>query len=91
MALEVVEQGHDCCPPDMQFEAVECCELGDVSVDARFGTIEPLDAPDQDALPAHSMYQSSSITKWRRIASVDPPDPPDRHPPLYDLYCVYLK
>jgi len=91
MALEIVEQGHDCCPPEVQIEAAECCELDDVSVDARSGTIEPRDAPDMDALPAHSTFQALTFAPMRRVASVDPPDPPGGFPPLYDLYCVYLK
>ena len=91
MALEVVEEGHDCCPPEIQLEAVECCELDDVSVDARFGTIEPQDAPDVDALPAPLLPEVAGLARPRRIESVDPPDPPGESPPLYDLYCVYLK
>jgi hypothetical protein len=91
MALEVVEQGHDCCPPEVQLEAAECCELDDASVDVRFGKMEPRDTPDKDLLPAQSFFRAVNLAPIRHVASVDPPDPPDEFPPLYDLYCVYLK
>lgn len=91
MALEVVEQGHDCCPPELQLEAAECCQLDDVSVDARTGTLELNDLPDLVALPAPSFYQALAAVRTHVVASAQPPDPPDEFPPLYDLYCVYLK
>lgn len=91
MALEVVERGHDCCPPELQLESSECCELDDVSVDVRFGTIEPLDTPDADALPTMSVSRTLGVAAYRHTVSVDPPDPPGNFLPLYDLYCVYLK
>jgi len=91
MALEVVEQGHDCCPPEIQIEAAECCELDDVSVDVRFGTPEPLDSPDTSVVPASSVSCVLNVAPYRYVASVDPPDPPGEFLPLYDLYCVYLK
>jgi hypothetical protein len=91
MALEVEEQGHDCCPPEIQLEAAECCQLDDVSVDARTGMLELFDSPDLVALPAPSFYQVLAAARTRYAASAQPPDPPDEFPPLYDLYCVYLK
>jgi hypothetical protein len=40
MALEVIEEGHDCCPAEVNLELPECCELDDVSVDKRDGLLE---------------------------------------------------
>ena len=91
MALEVVEQGHDCCPPEIQIESSECCELDDASVDARSGKLELDDSPDQDALPSLAFSEAFIAAPARHPASVDPPDPPGYSPPLYDLYCSYLK
>lgn len=91
MALEVVEQGHDCCPPEMQIEASECCEIDDASVDARSGKLEPDDSPDRDLLPSRAFLEAYPAAPARHPASVDPPDPPGNSPPLYDLYCSYLK
>jgi hypothetical protein len=91
MALEVVEQGHDCCPPEIQLEAVECCELDAVSIDARSGTLGPFDPPDSDAMPASWPFQDLSTAPAHHWSSVGPPDPPDDFPPLHELFCVYLK
>ena len=91
MALEVVEQDHDCCPPEIQLEAADCCQLDDVSVDARTGTLELHDSPDLVALPAPSFYQSLAAAHTHFVASAQAPDPPYQFSPLYDLYCVYLK
>ena len=90
MALEVEEPGHDCCPPEIQLEAAECCELDDVSVDARSGTLKVDDSPDLEALPAPAYSESFAAVPVRYAASVDPPDPPADSPPLYELHCAYL-
>ena len=91
MALEVVEQGHDCCPPEVQLEASECCELDDVSVDARTGILEPGDEPETDSPGGYAATDAFSNGLFRHTAGVDPPDLPDYSPPIYKLNCVYLK
>ena len=90
MALEVVERGHDCCPPELQLESSECCELDDASVDARSGLVEPDEQPEPDALPGHTIDQVLSNRPVRHTTGVDPPDPPGEYPPLYKLNCAYL-
>ncbi|MDJ0751139.1 MAG: hypothetical protein QNJ11_16750 [Woeseiaceae bacterium] len=90
MALEVVEEGHDCCPPKLGLEPSECCKLDDVSVDTRDGAIK-LD-PDRDAgamLPA-SYVDVSGAALPHCHALDDPPDPPARSVALHKLVCVYL-
>lgn len=89
MALEVVEQGHDCCPPEIQLEAAECCELDEVNVDARSGAVKPYDTPDVEAAPP-PMSCRANPAHARYIASVAPPDPPGNFPPIHKLNCVYL-
>jgi len=91
MALEVVEQGHDCCPPELQIESSECCEVDDVNVDARSGLLEPDDQPEPDSLAGCAFVQTQNHGHARHTVGVDPPDPPAHSPPLYKLNCVYLK
>ena len=88
MALEVVEDPHDCCPPELKLEPSDCCELDDVSIDARGAA--KFDADDPEALPVTETFGSTSATTvlWR--AAVDPPDPPELQPDLNALFCVYL-
>ena len=90
MALEIIEQGHDCCPPEIQIEPTACCELDDVSVDARSGTIKVYDSPDVEALPAPELPRHFYSAQQRQAPSVDPPDPPGESIPLRKLFCVYL-
>lgn len=91
MALEVVEQGHDCCPPELQLAASECCELDDASVDARSGLLEPDDQPEPGQLPNHASSHALNHGRVHPASGVDPPDPPGNSPPLYKLNCAYLK
>lgn len=90
MALEIVEQGHDCCPPEVQFEPSECCELDDVSVDARGDVLKLDDSPDLDMLSAPLYTQLLNLAPARYSAASDPPDPPGNSRPLYNLNCAYL-
>ena len=91
MALEIVEQGHDCCPPEIQLESSDCCELDDVSVDARGDVLKLDGSPDLDTLSVPSYTLLPNPVPARYSGAVDPPDPPGDSRPLYDLYCVYLK
>jgi hypothetical protein len=90
MALEVVEQGHDCCPPELRIESSECCELDDASVDARSGLLETDDQPESVALLGHALAQTLNDWRVRYTIGVDPPDPPAHSPTLYKLNCAYL-
>lgn len=88
MALEVVEDGHDCCPPELKLEASECCELDDVSLDVRGAG--KFDADDVAALWAPAPW-AMAVRAWPQHAIADPPDPPDDNPDLNTLFCVFLK
>ena len=88
MALEVVEDAHDCCPPELKLEPSDCCELDEVSIDVRGAA--KFDADELEALPLSEPFGANSVATvlWR--AAVDPPDPPELRPDLNALFCVYL-
>ncbi len=90
MALEVVESGHDCCPPELSLSSYECCAIDDVSVDRREGSID-FDHADIDmaAIPERQYVPTTLATRYS--AATDPPDPPDRSVAIHKLNCVYLK
>ena len=91
MAIEVVEEGHDCCPPEVNLEALDCCELDDVSVDSRGGSLEHDLTPDLDVVPAGAPTDGTAVPIVRYLANSDPPDPPGRRIALHKQHCVYLK
>lgn len=90
MALEVAEEGHDCCPPKLELEPSECCILDDVSVDARDGTLKLEDDRGADTLAPASYVDLAGAAPRHYHALADPPDPPARSVALHKLVCVYL-
>ena len=90
MALEVAEEGHDCCPPKLELEPSECCVLDDVSVDVRDGTLKLEDDRGADALAPASYADIARAAPLRCHAVADPPDPPAPSVALHKLVCVYL-
>ncbi len=91
MAFEVVEEGHDCCPPELKFEPQDCCELGDATVDSRGGIQNHDVTPDFEPLPAGSPAIAVAFSPATFIASSDPPDPPGPSVALHKKHCIYLK
>ncbi len=91
MAFEVVEQQHDCCPPELNLEASQCCELDDANVDKRDGTLKPWDSPDYDDFAADSLGKIVDYASDRHLSAADPPDSPDHVESRHKLFCVYLK
>ena len=87
MALEVVEEGHDCCPPELKLEPAECCQLDEATLDIR--STSKFDDDDRDAIVAPASPPARSLAQ-PLLAVVDPPDPPDLNPDLNALFCVYL-
>ena len=88
MAIEVVEHEHDCCPPELQLKASECCELDNVSVAARDGFFEPQDGVELGPVPFAGT--TIPLAPPRYSAAFDPPDPPGTSVDLNKLFCVYL-
>jgi len=91
MAFEVVEQEHDCCPPELNLESSQCCELDDANVDKRDGALKPWDSPDYDDLASDSLHKLVADASVRRLSAADPPDPPGHVESRHKLFCVYLK
>ena len=88
MALEVPDEGHDCCPPTIEMQQVDCCDLDDVTLDKRDGKFEGSD--DVPVTMTDSAWPSLQTlsSNWQ---AVKPPDPGNHSPPLHELFCVYLK
>ncbi len=89
-ALEVVEEVHDCCPPELNLESSECCEVDDATVDKRKGMLKPWDSPDSDDLATDALGMLVAPAPARRLSAADPPDPPPNAQPLHKLFCIYL-
>ncbi len=90
MALEVVEEGHDCCPPELRLDPSECCEIDDASVDARSGSLKLDDGGEVDAGPALSCSDLGAAPVGFHYSQTGPPEPPPRSVALHKLNCVYL-
>ena len=90
MAIEVVEEGHGCCPTETKYEPRECCELADVSLDTR-GATNGNDLPDLDLAPVGAWTGIPATPRSHYLTSSDPPDPPEPSVALHEQHCVYLK
>ena len=90
MALEVVEDSHDCCPPELRLDPSDCCQIDVGNTDARTGHIK-LDVEDGEAIAGPAYAILAQEVALQRIASADPPEPPGLQPDLNTLFCVYLK
>lgn len=90
MALEAVEQGHDCCPPELQLDLPECCEIDDVSIDKRDGSLELWDSPDYDDVSTGPLPDLVARAAGCEYSASDPPDPPGRTATRHKLFCRYL-
>jgi len=87
MAIEIAEDGHDCCPPSVELQQIDCCELDSATADKRGGKLEKYD----DLLIVSTVDSWPSL--YRENVSrneIQPPDPADYSPPLHKLFCVYL-
>ena len=91
MAIEVEEEAHDCCPPELKYEPAECCELDDVSMDSRSAFQESDVTPDLDYAAAGTPTAVATFSPAIFLASSDPPDPPCGSVALHKQHCVYLK
>ena len=89
MAIEVVAEEHDCCPPELRLEPVDCCEVDDGSIQSR-GKSSEFDE-DGELSSASDHASLLPVLSGRHAPVVHPPDPPDTRPDLNALFCVYLK
>ncbi len=86
MALETVEEGHDCCPPTIELQALDCCEPGDVCVDSR----SEYNQVDKTALVAVQVAAPPTVALVRASHHDPPPDPACTVTPIYLANCVFL-
>ena len=91
MALEAVEEQHDCCPPEIRLDAMECCDLDDVTHDARGTRLWLDDDRGAEVLLVPAFADVDLPTQIRGPTSTGPPSSPPRAVPVYKLNCVYLK
>lgn len=90
MAFEYVEEEHDCCPPELNLESSECCEIDDANVDNRDGALKTWDSPEVDDLSATALGELVADASIRILSAADPPDPPGPVESRHRLFCVYL-
>ena len=87
MAIETAQNGHDCCPPTVELQQIDCCELDAATADKRGGKFESYD--DLVVITTVVTWPSSH-TADISLNEIRPPDPTDYSPPLHKLFCVYL-
>ncbi len=91
MAFEAAEDQHDCCPPEIRLDAMECCVIDDVTHDARGSRLWQDDDGSAKALLAPVFAEADLPAQIRGPESTGPPISPPRAVPVYKLNCVYLK
>lgn len=89
MAIEVIEDGHDCCPPELRLDSPDCCEVDEGRVQARGGAAEFDESDALAAAPGYATLLRGYAVRY--LPAAEPPDPPDQRPDLNALFCVYLK
>ena len=68
----------------------ECCDLADVTVDAR-GDGKSLQKPSGNVALAATGYEALHVFQPAIVGvAVDPPDPPPERAARHALFCVYL-
>jgi len=87
MAINAPETEHDCCPPSIEFQPADCCDLDAATSVKRGGKFESQD----------DLVVISTVVNWPSLRTVKisrhearPPDPDYSFPPLHKLFCVYL-
>lgn len=87
MAFETAQDAHDCCPPTVELQQIDCCELDSATSDKRGGKFESYDDlfVVSTVVPWPSLYRANISENEMR-----PPDPADYSPPLHKIFCVYL-
>ncbi|HSG96683.1 MAG TPA: hypothetical protein VLA11_01715 [Woeseiaceae bacterium] len=90
MAFEVVEEAHDCCPPTLELNPSECCEVADANVGQRGGKLDIDLDPDFEPAPVRTATDGNLLATRYCFATVGPPDRPARAVSLHKLNCVFL-
>lgn len=87
MAVEMPETGHDCCPPTIEMQQIDCCELDAATADKRAGKFEVED--DFGVISSSAIWPSLPSANLS-LKKTPPPDPENSSAPLHKLFCVYL-
>ena len=91
MALEAAEEQHDCCPPEIRLDAMECCVIDDVTHDARGARLWLDDDSSAEVMLAPKFVDIDLPRQIRGPQPTGPPELPPRAVPVYKLNCAYLK
>ena len=91
MAIEEIEERHDCCPSELNLQPTECCDIDALSLLPRGDRLNLDDPTDVVVFASGAGPESIDLALVRHFASVDPPDPPPDAQPRHKLFCVYLK
>jgi hypothetical protein len=90
MALELVESGDDCCPPELRLDPSDCCQVDDLGVDTRGLSLETDDEHDPvETAPATFSDSRVNAALGYRVTT-GPPDDPTHRVAIHKLNCVYL-
>ena len=91
MAIEAAQEAHDCCPPEIQLDASECCVADDAALDAR-GVRLLLDGDDgAEILIAPAFTDAMAPRFVRSPIATGPPDPFVRKVAVHKLNCTYIE
>lgn len=91
MAIEAAEEKHDCCPPQIQLEASECCVIDDATLDARGARLWIDDDGGVEMPVAPAFADAPALHHVRSPAATGPPDRFVRPVPAHKLNCAYLE
>lgn len=86
MAIEAPEVAHDCCPPTIAWQQLDCCEIDGVAPDKRSSKFEF----QNDAAIAALTFIAIPRPQRSLRPAASPVPPAAASPPLHKLYCVYL-
>jgi hypothetical protein len=86
LAIQEPDDLHDCCPPTIELQQLNCCEVDPIAIDHRY------ENSADEVVATVTEYQAvrpSRRTPYR--LAVPPPDPDVASQPIYVINCVYLK
>ena len=86
MAVEAPDEGHDCCPPKIEWQQVDCCEIDSHTAEKRSSKFEF----DTDLAPTvSSIPRPVALDRYGGPPGVPPPLVYTSRP-RHKLFCVYL-
>ena len=87
LAVQEADDFHECCPPTIELQQLNCCEIDPVAIDHRYEN-----SADEVVAAVTTGYQAVWPSRWTSYRrSVPPPDPDVASQPIHVINCVYLK